>query len=113
MKNGIDNNLQIAFVVCMIMLTLVVNGCGSDHKGHNHSDMNEQETKVDSTIIRSGIIDLQSLDLNNDGMVYQDPMDWNVISDEPGKCPLCKMTLKEVSLEKAKENLLKNNFQVK
>jgi Cu(I)/Ag(I) efflux system membrane fusion protein/cobalt-zinc-cadmium efflux system membrane fusion protein len=46
-------------------------------------------------------------------MVYQDMMDWNVISDEPGKCPLCKMKLKEVPLEKAKENLLKNDYQVK
>ena len=40
-------------------------------------------------------------------------MDWNVISDAPGKCPLCGMTLKEVSLDKAKENLLKHDFKVK
>ncbi len=53
------------------------------------------------------------IDENKDGMVYQDPMDWNVISDEPGKCPLCGMTLKEVSLEKAKDNLIKNNYKVK
>ena len=39
-------------------------------------------------------------------------MDWNVISDDPGKCPLCNMTLKEVSIEQAKENLVKNDFKV-
>jgi transcription initiation factor IIE alpha subunit len=40
-------------------------------------------------------------------------MDYNVISDKPGTCPLCGMTLKEVSLEKAKSNLSKNGFTVK
>jgi hypothetical protein len=40
-------------------------------------------------------------------------MDWNVISDKPGKCPLCKMELKEVTLQEAKENLIKNDFKVK
>jgi Cu(I)/Ag(I) efflux system membrane fusion protein/cobalt-zinc-cadmium efflux system membrane fusion protein len=75
--------------------------------------MNKVETKVDSSIIRTGVIDLLSLDENKDGKVYQDPMDWNVISDKPGRCPLCKMELKEVSLEEAKENLIENNFKVK
>jgi Cu(I)/Ag(I) efflux system membrane fusion protein/cobalt-zinc-cadmium efflux system membrane fusion protein len=113
MKNGINNYLQLAFVVCMIIVSISIAGCGDDHKGHDHGDMNQQETKVDSSIIRTGEIDLLSLDVNKDGKVYQDPMDWNVISDEPGKCPLCKMELKEVSLEKAKENLIKHNFKVK
>jgi Cu(I)/Ag(I) efflux system membrane fusion protein len=40
-------------------------------------------------------------------------MDWNVISDEPGKCPICKMKLKQVTLKIAKENLKKNGFKVK
>ncbi len=40
-------------------------------------------------------------------------MDWNVISDKPGKCPLCKMTLKEVTLKEAKKNLVANGFKVK
>ena len=59
------------------------------------------------------MIDLKMIDENKDDMVYQDPMDWNVIADQPGKCPLCKMELKEVSLEKAKENLKENGFSVK
>ena len=75
------------------------------------------ETKSDSvdaqSIVRKGEIDLKAIDKNGDGKVFQDMMDWNVISDEPGTCPICEMTLKEVSLEKAKEYLLKFGYKVK
>ena len=64
-------------------------------------------------MVREGVIDLKAIDKNKDGKVYEDMMDYNVISDKPGTCPLCGMTLKEVSLKKAKENLLKNGFKVK
>ena len=69
--------------------------------------------KQNTSIIREGVIDLKVIDMNKDGKVFQDQMCWNIISDEAGKCPQCGMTLKEVSLEKAKENLLKNDFKVK
>jgi Cu(I)/Ag(I) efflux system membrane fusion protein/cobalt-zinc-cadmium efflux system membrane fusion protein len=75
--------------------------------------MNMEKIQTDSSIVRNGMIDLEMIDENKDGMVYQDMMDWNVISDEPGKCPLCKMTLKEVSIKQAEENLVKNDFKVK
>ncbi len=65
------------------------------------------------SIIRKGIIDVKAIDKNKDGFVYQDPMDWNVISDEPGKCPLCKMKLEKVTIETAIKNLKKHNFKVK
>ncbi len=51
--------------------------------------------------------------MNKDGKVYQDMMDWNVISDKPGDCPLCGMKLKEVTLAQAKKNLEKNGFKTK
>ena len=76
-------------------------------------DMNSAKAKVDSTIIRKGVIDLKAIDKNKDGYVYQDVMDYNVVSDKPGKCPICGMTLKKVSLAKAKENLTKAGFKVK
>ncbi len=79
---------------------------------HQNTNMNN-ENNVDNSIVREGVIDLKSIDKNNDGKVFQDPMDWNVISDKAGKCPLCGMKLKEVSLEKAKENLVKTGFEVK
>jgi len=82
------------------------------HGMHHNMNMKSDSTETNS-IVREGEIDLQSIDKNKDGKVYQDPMDWNVISDETGKCPLCGMTLKEVSLEKAKENLLKHDYEVK
>ena len=113
MKNGVNNYLHKAYVVCVILLTIAFVGCGNDHKGHDHNNMNKQDTTIDESIVRTGEIDLQMLDMNKDGKVYQDPMDWNVISDEAGKCPLCKMELVEVTLVKAKENLIKNDFKVK
>jgi Cu(I)/Ag(I) efflux system membrane fusion protein/cobalt-zinc-cadmium efflux system membrane fusion protein len=77
-------------------------------------DDNSKETEdVRSPLIRKGTIDLESIDENKDGKVYQDLMDWNVISDEPGRCPICNMELSELTLEKAKENLLENGFKVK
>lgn len=63
-------------------------------------------------IIREGIINLSEIDKNGDGKVFQDMMDWNVISDSKGDCPVCGMHLKEVSLEEAKKNLIKNGFKV-
>ena len=85
---------------------------------HMQSDSNmHQGMKTDSvdtqSIVRKGEIDLKAIDENGDGKVFQDVMDFNVISDSPGKCPLCGMTLKEVSTEKAKETLLKHGFKVK
>jgi transcription initiation factor IIE alpha subunit len=63
--------------------------------------------------VHKGIINVEAIDKNKDGKVYQDQMDWNVISDKPGTCPLCKMTLEEVTVKKAKENLKNNGFKVK
>lgn len=65
------------------------------------------------SIVREGVIDLKAIDKNGDGNVFQDPMDWNVISDEPGRCPLCNMKLKEVSIDEAKKNLTENGYKSK
>lgn len=88
------------------------------HKDNKTMDMQKSVTmEKDSTdknsIVREGVIDLKKIDVNKDGKVFQDQMDWNVISDKPGKCPLCKMTLKEVSLKDAKAKLRENGFKVK
>lgn len=82
----------------------------------NHEKTKSNKTEMnneDNTIVRKGVIDLKAIDENKDGKVFQDQMDWNVISDEPGKCPTCGMTLKESSLQEAKENLIKHGFKVK
>jgi len=82
----------------------------STHSSHNQMKSNSTD---ESSIVQEGEIELVAIDVNGDGMVYQDQMCWNVISDEPGECPQCGMILKEVSLEKAKENLQKNDYEVK
>ena len=66
-----------------------------------------------NSIVHEGVVDVNMIDKNKDGKVFQDPMDWNVISDEPGKCPLCNMKLAEVTIAEAKENLINNGFKIK
>ena len=84
----------------------------TDQKTKMKNMKNEkEEVKNNSSIVREGVIDVESIDKNKDGKVYQDMMDWNVISDEPGKCPLCGMTLKEVTIDEAKKNLADNGFE--
>ena len=61
-------------------------------EGHDHA----------ASIIHEGVIEVEAVDKNGDGKVFQDMMDWNVISDEEGRCPLCGMFLKEVTIEEAK-----------
>jgi len=76
------------------------------HSGHDNM-------KMKGSMVREGIIDLMTIDKNGDKKVFQDQMDWNVISDEAGECPVCGMKLKEVSINEAKANLIKHNYKVK
>ncbi len=78
----------------------------------NVEDKNAHAGEED-IIVRTGVIDVESIDANGDGKVFQDMMDWNVISDEDGRCPLCGMYLKEVTIEQAKKNLKENGFDYK
>ncbi|MCF8242911.1 MAG: hypothetical protein K9J16_16150 [Melioribacteraceae bacterium] len=79
-----------------------------------HSMMDSSKMmKHKSSIVREEPIDLKAIDANGDGKVFQDQMDWNVISDEAGECPLCGMKLKEVPLNNAKFKLIENGFEVK
>lgn len=78
------------------------------------SESSAQETEeVQSPLIRKDIIDLESIDENNDGKLYQDVMDWNVISDEPGSCPICGMKLREFTIDEVKANLTEHGFEYK
>ncbi len=63
--------------------------------------------------VREEPIEVEFLDINKDGKIFQDQMDWNIISDEAGECPLCGMKLKEVSLNEAKSKLIEKGFEVK
>lgn len=83
------------------------------HKGMDMNTNVKQHGTENASVIRKGTINLKAIDLNKDGKVYQDQMHWNVISDKPGKCPLCNMTLKEVTMKEAKANLKANKYKVK
>ena len=113
MKTRLNKTLQVWVLASGIIVVSIFTSCNQDNKTSDHGSMNMEKGQTNSAIVHEGMIDLMAIDKNKDGMVYQDPMDWNVISDEPGKCPLCKMELKEVTLNEAKENLIKNDFQVK
>jgi len=113
MKTRLNKTLQIMLLASGIIVLSIFTSCNQDNKTPDHESMNMEKEQSNSAIVHEGMIDLIMIDGNKDGMVYQDMMDWNVISDEPGKCPLCKMTLTEVSIEQAKENLVKNDFKVK
>jgi len=66
-----------------------------------------------SSIVHEGVIDVESIDKNMDGKLWECPMDWNVISDESGRCPVCNMKLKEYSIENVKANLDKYGYEYK
>jgi len=70
---------------------------------HNHS----------SSIIHDGIIDVESIDKNGDGKLFECPMDWNIISDKDGRCPVCNMLLKEYTIEEVNNNLSEHGFEHK
>jgi Cu(I)/Ag(I) efflux system membrane fusion protein/cobalt-zinc-cadmium efflux system membrane fusion protein len=74
---------------------------------------NEEEHNHSSSIVHQGMIDVESIDKNKDGKLWECPMDWNVISDESGRCPLCNMKLKEYSIAEIKANLNKYGFEYK
>jgi len=125
------SNKNSKLVVTFLIALLITAGlsCGqegnsneqnrSDIKDHNvnHETMMDSDNKEmmndNKPIVHGGTIDLAAIDENGDGKVYQDQMCWNVISDKAGDCPQCGMKLKEVSLEEAKINLEKNDYEVK
>lgn len=78
-------------------------------------DMNgmQMSDSHSTPVAYKGVIDVKAIDDNKDGKIYQCPMDFNVLSDQPGVDPKCGMNLKEVTLKQAKENLIKHGFKVK
>ncbi len=66
-----------------------------------------------SDLVRLGTIDVESLDINKDGKIYECPMDWNVLNDTHGNCPVCGMDMKEYSLKDIKANLDKYGYEYK
>jgi len=104
--------IYLTTIALFMMLSLQINAQSNLHSDHSKMEMKKDSVKSEN-IVRKGVINLKTIDKNKDGKIFQDQMDWNVLSDKPGKCPLCKMTLKEVTLKEAKKNLIENGFKVK
>jgi len=85
----------------------------NDKKEMNSSSDKAEAHNHENSIVHEGVIDVEVIDKNVDGKVFQDMMDWNVISDEEVRCPLCGMFLKEVTIKEAKKNLKENGFNFK
>lgn len=75
--------------------------------------MKAEEHDHSTSIVHEGVINVEAIDKNKDGKLWECPMDWNVISDESGRCPVCNMRLKEYSIEDVKANLKKNGYEYK
>jgi Cu(I)/Ag(I) efflux system membrane fusion protein/cobalt-zinc-cadmium efflux system membrane fusion protein len=84
---------------------------GVSTKTDEKSEMKEEEHNHSSSIIHEGMIDIESIEKNKDGRLWECPMDWNVISDESGRCPLCNMKLKEYTIDEIKANLTKYDYE--
>jgi len=107
-------SIKILLIACAVIITSSAVTFAQMKMNNDHSKMEmKKDTSKTENIVRKGVIDLKTIDKNKDGKVFQDPMDWNVISDKPGKCPLCKMTLKEVTVKQAKKNLIDHGFKTK
>ena len=114
-------NVSIIFLgAVLITISVILSSCmmlgmgtmGGMGGGMSHGN-NQSNNMSDTAIVRKGVIDVNSIDLNKDGYVYQCTMNWNVISDEAGNCPLCGTTLKKITNEEAIRNLREHNFEVK
>lgn len=81
--------------------------------GVQKSKTSENEYGITSPLIRTGEINLNEIDDNSDGKLFECLMDWNIIADEYHLCPLCEMRMKEYTLDEVKRNLKENGYLVK
>ena len=96
----------------------VENGKGKTGTVNEKKKDDNQEIKMDehdhsTSIVHKGVIDVESIDKNTDGKLWECPMDWNVIADESGRCPVCNMKLKEYTIDEIKTNLTKYGYEYK
>jgi len=103
---------QIIISTFSVLAFCLILSCSSKEE-HTQLDQSHSSQKVKSELVREGVINVESIDANKDGNIYECPMDWNVISDEAGDCPVCGMKLKEYSLDETKKNLEKFGHQAK
>jgi hypothetical protein len=94
----------------LFVMLVFLSACGSEDKPAQ--EVQKKDLPSEDGWVREGPIDVKAIDVDGDGYVYQDHMDWNVIADEEGKCPECGMSLKRLSVGEAEKNLRDNGFEV-
>ena len=115
---------KIRSIVLTLTFILIIAACDSSENKIEETKNDSQTTKDhehqiksaengSSELVREGIINVESLDANNDGNLYECPMDWNVLSDHDGDCPVCGMQLKEFTVNEVKEDLDKYGYEYK
>ena len=108
-----------ASMMMRMMKMGMMNGSGnmsSSSMGNMNMSQNtsaKAQMSKKNPIIRKGVINVNAIDKNHDGKLYEDVMDWNVISDKPGTCPICGMKLREFTIQQVKANLKKHGFKYK
>lgn len=107
----------IKMLVGLLIITAVFFACSENNEtasqDHSSHELKSAEDEVKSELVRKGIIDIESIDINSDGKIYECPMDWNVLDDKAGNCPTCGMNLKEYTLDEVKANLSKYGYEYK
>jgi len=73
----------------------------------------DEKHEHSSSLVQEVIIDVESIDVNKDGKLFECPMDWNVLTDEEGRCQNCNMYLKEFTIDEVKVNLDKHGYEYK
>lgn len=99
--------MKFLMLIPAFLIVILFAGCG-DNKTEDEA---VQERQVHSEIVMENVVDVVSLDKNTDGIVYQCPMDYQVISDSMTTCPICKMDLEEYKVAEAQDNLEKHFHQ--
>jgi hypothetical protein len=97
---------MVAIIFTSALLWLA--GCSKVNNDKTHVNQTQQQAGEkdanELSIVRDKNVNIDSLDSNKDGFLYQCEMDYDVISDKPGTCPKCGMELKKVTVVEAKQN---------
>jgi hypothetical protein len=104
-------NPFVVLFACILLLsgTLILNGCEKEtgHRPGEEKEAADNSGILDTTVIRTAGTDVAALDSNKDGMLYQCPMHFAVISDGFGRCPECKMDLETYTVQQTADNFNK------